>query len=138
MVIDRGVAREVQRERGLSHARARRDDHELAGLEPAGVGVEVLEAGRHAGELAAAAHQHLDVVHRVVQPAVERREAGARLGLAELEDLRLGEVEQLARRARLCSKHASVISLDTRIRLRLTALSRTMRAWCTTLAAVAS
>ena len=49
-VVQRDVLGDVQRERGLAHARPPGDDDEVARLQPRGHLVEVGEAGRHAGD----------------------------------------------------------------------------------------
>ena len=93
-MIDRGVARDVQRERGLPHARARRDDDQLAGLEAARHLVEIVEARRQTRERAGAVHDAFDVVEHAGHLVVDVLERRAALLLRDVEDLRLGEIEQ--------------------------------------------
>ena len=62
--------------------------------------VEIVEAARDAGDRLAAALQRFDALHRRPEQLLDAREAVARLLLADLEDLRLGFVEQLGRGAR--------------------------------------
>ena len=55
-------AREVERERRLTHRGSRGDDDHLAGVQSVGELVESREAGRDAGHLAVAAAGRLDLV----------------------------------------------------------------------------
>ena len=137
-VIDRRVARDVERQGRLAHAGPRGEDDELARLQAAGHLVEVLEARRHAGQLAGALHQRLDVVERVVHLVVQAAEGDLALGAADLEDPATSATSSRCLRVVGSSKPDSTISVATAIRLRLIDLSRTIRAWWITLAAVAS
>jgi hypothetical protein len=84
----------LRREGGLAHRGTGREDEEVAGLEAARHLVELLVARGQARQLAAAVHQHVDVVDGVVHLDGDGREARARLRGREREDPRLGLVEQ--------------------------------------------
>jgi hypothetical protein len=82
----------------LPIARSAGDDDHVAGLEARGLHVEVVEAGRDAGDVRGmlAVVELLDAVHHLAQQRLDGGEAlrGARAGVLDLEDLRLGLVEQ--------------------------------------------
>ena len=59
--------------------------------------VEIVEAARDAGDRLAAALQRFDALHRRPEQLLDAREAVLRLLLRDLEDSRLGFVEQLLR-----------------------------------------
>ncbi len=99
LLVHRDVLADVQRERGLAHARPAGDDHEVALLQPGGHGVEIAVAGRHAGDVArvVAAVEEVDPLHHLREQLMDVVEAAAGAGarLRDLEHLRLGLVEQL-------------------------------------------
>ncbi len=95
VLLDGGVLRDVEHERGLSHRRARRDDHEIGGLEPGSELVEIGEAAGDSGDRLAAALQRLDALHRRPHQLLHAREALQPALLAHLEDPLLRVVEQL-------------------------------------------
>jgi hypothetical protein len=132
---DRHVLRDVERERRLAHRRASRDDHQVRRLEPARHLVEVAEPRRDPGHRAPGLALRLDALHRRPEELLDAREARAALRLADLEDLPLGLVEQLAREL------AALERVGDHRRRHLdeaaqTAFSRTIFAWYSTLAAV--
>ena len=94
---DRGVLRDVERERGLAHRGAPRDDDQVAGLQSGRHGVEVVVAGADAGELALALLQQVEPVDRGAEDVVQRHEprAGATPLLGDLEDAPLGLVHEV-------------------------------------------
>jgi len=94
--LDRRVARHVEGEGRLSHRGPRRDDEEIALLEPARHLVERAVTRGQAGEVAATIHQYLDVIDGAVDLDVEGAQGTPGLLLAESEDLRLRRVEQLS------------------------------------------
>ena len=98
VLLDRGVLRDVEHERGLSHRRTRGDDDEIRRLEARRELVEIGEAARDAGDGLAAALQRLDALHRRPDQLLDAREALQPALLADLEDLLLRVVEQLVGR----------------------------------------
>ena len=66
-VLDRRVLGDVEREARLADRRARREDHEVALLEPGRERVEVLEPGANAADLAAVRVEVVEAVVRVVE-----------------------------------------------------------------------
>jgi len=101
--LEADVLGHVEREARLAHARAARDDDEVAVLQARGHLVEVDEPGGLAGDRRRIAMQLVQAVHHVGEDVRHLREAfgGAPPGLADLEDARLGLVEELARLAPL-------------------------------------
>jgi hypothetical protein len=95
VAFDGRVLRDVQHEGRLAHGRTGRDDHEVRRLEAERHLVEVREPRRHAGEVAAARAQHLDALHRGPEQRLDLDEPLGAAAVVELEDLALGEVEQL-------------------------------------------
>ena len=93
------VVGDVGGERGLAHAGAAGDDDQVGRLQAAHLGVEVLQAGGEAGQLAVAlvgAGRHVD---RGGERLGEALEAGAEAaGLGDLVELALGVLDLLARR----------------------------------------
>ena len=72
----------------LAHRRACGDDDEVAGLEAAGDLVEVLEAGRRAGERGALERQAVELVELVVQDLVDGAEVLLAVVVGDLEHRR--------------------------------------------------
>ena len=76
------VLRDVQHEAGLAHRRTRRHDDEIARLQAGRHLVEIVEAGRHAGDRSLALLQLLDgreaVAHELAQRNEARRGSGFR------------------------------------------------------------
>ena len=81
----RGVLGDVRDERRLAHRRARGEDDQVAGLEAAGDLVEVLEAGRRAGERGALDREPVELVELVVQDLVDRAEVLLAVVVGDLE-----------------------------------------------------
>jgi hypothetical protein len=94
-VQERRVLGDVERERRLAHARAAGDDDEIARLQAGGLVVEVGEARGHAGDVLALVEQLLDLVHVGMDQILDRREPLLRAFLADLEDARLGAIEDV-------------------------------------------
>jgi hypothetical protein len=97
--VQRHVLGDVEREGGLAHRGAPGDDDQVAGLQARGLLVELGEAGGHAGDVRRVVLV-VEVVDALVDAREDRRDAEqplvlARAGLGDLEDLRLGLVEQL-------------------------------------------
>ena len=96
LLLDGGVLRDVQHERRLAHRRTRRDDDQVGGLEARRHLVEVREAARHAGDRVAAARASASMRSIVGQSSSLMREKPSDVALLrDLEDLLLGDVEQL-------------------------------------------
>jgi hypothetical protein len=91
------MLRDVEHERGFSHRRARRDDHEVGRLEARRQLVEIVESTGHAGDGLAAALERLDPLHRRPHELLDAGEAAGALLLTDLEDPLLGLIEQLRR-----------------------------------------
>ena len=91
----------VHHQRRLAHGRARRDDHEVGGLEAGGPPVQVVEAGCDAGD-GVAALQRVELVRDDVgeYPDALRRTV-LDLALADVEDGLLGLVEHVGTAAPL-------------------------------------
>ncbi len=94
-VRDRRVGRDVERHRRLPHRRARGDDAEVALLKARRHAVEVREARGHAGDPGVGLLQALDVLERRPEDLLDPDEALALVALGDLEDARLGLVEDL-------------------------------------------
>jgi hypothetical protein len=94
-VRDRGVCGHVQCEGRLPHGGTRGDDAQVALLEPGGDAVEVGEARRHAGDARSGFLQPLDVLECRPEDLLDPDEALALVALGDLEDARLGLVEEL-------------------------------------------
>ena len=96
--MERGVDRDVERERGLAHARPAGDDEQVRGLETGGQLVEVVIARRHPGDHSLALgelRELLDGVgHQVADPDEGRVDALFR----DVEDGALGVVPGRCRR----------------------------------------
>jgi hypothetical protein len=112
------VLGDVERERGLAHRRSRREHDQVAGLQPRGHRVELVEAGANAGDLLGAVLvQLVDTVDQLDHQLVHALEvlAGARALLADAKDPALGVVEDLRDRTALrieCARRDLVARLD--------------------------
>ena len=97
---ERDVLADVERERGLAHARPAGDDNEIALLQSRGHVIEIGEAGRHAGDIRGilAIEEHFDALDRLSEQGPQLLEAllAARAVLRDLEHLGLGLIEDLA------------------------------------------
>jgi hypothetical protein len=91
---------DVQTERRLPHRRAGGDDHEFGGLESGGHLVKMGEATGHPGNRSITLLERFNALHRGPEHLLDAGEAVIPALLGNLEDLRLGVVEQL-RGARL-------------------------------------
>ena len=89
------MLRDVETERRLSHGRSGRNNHEIRGLESRGELVEIVEAARDAGDRLAAALERLDALHRGPQQLLDTHETVGLPLLRDVENLRLGLVEQI-------------------------------------------
>ena len=98
VLVQRDVLGHVRDERGFAHRGARRDDDQVAGLEAAGDGVEVGEAGRGAGERAALGGELLPLADLGVQDLADQAEVLLAVVVGDLEDGALGPFDELARR----------------------------------------
>ncbi|MDF2782518.1 MAG: hypothetical protein K0S96_2323 [Geminicoccaceae bacterium] len=104
----RGVGGDGDRERGLAHARARRQDHQVRGLQAAELVVEVDQPGRHAGDAAVLVIGRLDHGDGAGQHRRELPEAAFELALLrEHEELLLGDLDLLAAALR----HGRIVGL---------------------------
>ena len=95
----RDVVGDVGGERGLSHAWAACDDDQVRRLQPAHLGIEVLQPGRDPGELAVAlerACRHVDCGGERLREALEARTVA--IGFGELVEPALRVLDLLARR----------------------------------------
>ena len=93
------VVGDVGGERGLAHAGAAGDDDQVGRLQAAHLGVEVVQAGGEARQLAVAligARRHVDRGGERLREALEAAAVAA--GLGELVELALGVLDLLARR----------------------------------------
>ena len=86
------MLRDVQREGRFAHTRASGDDDEVRGLEARGLEVELLEAGRDAGDVLLALVEALDVLEGVPEDLADRQGAAFEAALGQAEDLSLGVV----------------------------------------------
>ena len=92
---DAEVGGDAERERGLPHRRPCREDDEVAGLETGGQLVELLEAGRHAGDVGARLVQVRDPLEALLEQLLDVREVAGDALLRELEDPLLGTVDEI-------------------------------------------
>ena len=95
----RDVVGDVGGERGLAHAGAAGDDDQVGRLQAAHLGVEILQAGREARQLAVAlegARRHVDRGGERLREALEARAVA--VGLGEFVEPALGVLDLLARR----------------------------------------
>ena len=97
--LDGRVLRDVGGRGALAHRRAGGEDDQVAGLEPAGQRVEVREAGGRAGEPDVGLRQLLELVDLVVEDRLQRAHLRRAAVVADLEQDRLGALDQLARLA---------------------------------------
>ena len=95
--VERDVLADVERERGLTHARSSGDDDQVAGLESGGHPVEVGEAGGNAGDIGrvVAVVERLDAFDDGREQLADHLEVlrAARALLGDMQHLRLGLVE---------------------------------------------
>ena len=101
------VLGDVRDQRRLSHRRARGDDDQVAGLKAAGQLVEVLEAGRRAGQRRLRRRQPVELVGLLVEDLRDRAELLLAIVVGDLEHRALGPLDQVARR-RLARQHAGL------------------------------
>ena len=87
------VLADVQHQAGLAHRRAGGDDHQVAGLQAARLAVDVVEAGRDAGDVALVLEQLLDLREALLDQLAHRQEAGLDAIVGHREDRALGVVE---------------------------------------------
>src|SRR6185295_7666652 len=92
LLADRHVLGDVERQAGLAHARARRDDDQVAAVQAVGDPVEVGEPCRDADQRRAG--PLLELLERLVEDGRERDEAALDRLLAEPEDRLLGAPER--------------------------------------------
>ena len=93
------VVGDVGGERGLAHAGAAGEDDQVGGLQAAHLGVEIVQAGGEAGQLAVAligVRGHVDGGGERLREALEAAVVAA--GLGELVEPALGVLDLLARR----------------------------------------
>ena len=90
-----GVDAHVERERGLSHGRSRREDAQVAGMKPREQLVEVLEAGVDAGDVLLALGELLEVLERHLEQIVDDGEVAADPLVGDVEDQLLGVPDHL-------------------------------------------
>ena len=88
---------DVEHQAGLAHRRARRDDDQVAALEAARHLIDVVEAGRHAGDEALVLEQLLDLREALADQIAHRHEAGLDAVVGDREDRALGLVEDQVR-----------------------------------------
>ena len=93
--LQRRVRRDVEGERGLSHAGPAGNDDQIRALKARRQPVEVVEAGRHAGDQLFALIEPLDVLQRLHEEIAHLVERRAELLLRDAEDAALGIVEEL-------------------------------------------
>ena len=94
----RGVAGDVERERGLADRGAGGEDDQLAGLQTLGQGVELGEVGRHAGDELLVLDALLERVPPLANDRRDVADVRAAPLLADLEDGLLGLVDGLLHR----------------------------------------
>ena len=87
------VLADVEHQAGLAHRRARRDDDQVAGLQAARLAIDVVEAGRHAGDEGLVLEQLLDLREALADQRAHRHEAGLDAVFGDREDRALGLVE---------------------------------------------
>src|SRR5713226_3717659 len=95
VVLHPGVLGDVQREGGLAHGGAPRDDDEVARLEARRHPVEIVEAGGEPGDVLLAVVELLDVLEGILQDGPHREGRPLHPPLGDLEDQPLRVVEQL-------------------------------------------
>ncbi len=95
---EHGVLGDVGDERRLAHRRAGGEDDQVAGLEAAGLLVEVLEARRRAGEGGLGHRQAVQLVGLLVEDVRDRADLLLAVVGGDLQHGALGLLHQLARR----------------------------------------
>jgi len=97
--MQRDVLGDIERERGLAHRGTPGDDDQLARLQARGLGVEVVEAGRHPGDVGGivAVVEVIDALQHAREHRLDLLQPHAvpGAGLADLENARLGLVQEL-------------------------------------------
>jgi hypothetical protein len=96
--LERGVLGHVERQRGLAHRRARREDDEVGRLQTRGLLVEIGETGGQAGDGTLAGVSLLQDAERIPDRAAHRDEALASTGagLGDPEHALLGRFQHFA------------------------------------------
>ena len=99
--FNRHVLGHVERQRGFAHRRATGDDQQVAGLQTRGLGVEIVVAGRHPGDVrgVVSVMQFLDAFDDLREQRIDVHKTGlmAEAALGNGKDLGFGLVEQLLR-----------------------------------------
>ncbi len=95
MIVRRRMRRDIQAERRLPHGRTGRHDDQVVGLETRGQVVQIFEAAGHPGNLFPLRMELFYPLHRGPQHLLQPVEPLRLLELRDLEDLRLGLVQQL-------------------------------------------
>src|SRR5437868_6818137 len=93
--MNRRMLRDVQREARLADRQPRRDQDQIALLEPRRQRVQIGEPGPNAADLAAVGVEVIESVVGVMQEVVELAEANGDAPVADLEELRLRPVDRL-------------------------------------------
>ena len=93
--IHRGVRRDVQCQRGFSHAGPRREDDQIRRLKTRSERIEILEAGRHAGDQLAILIEPFEDAQRFARQLRHRVEGRLDAALGNFEDAMLGGIEEL-------------------------------------------
>ena len=94
LALDRGVLRDAERERRLTHRRSPGDDDQIRALEPGGLPIEIGEAGRDAGHHLLPLVHLLDVLEGLAHQVARADEPLADLLLGDLEDRVLRLVDE--------------------------------------------
>ena len=102
-MVHRGVARQVERERRLTHGGARRQDDQVRTLPAHGHAVDAGETRRHTVHTGVALHL-LDVVHRGVDQAAYVLHLTADIALDGIVDLALRLVDQVVHLDRIVER----------------------------------
>src|SRR5262249_29555250 len=95
VVEHRRIFRDVDRQRGLSHRRSRRDNDQFGLLQAAGLVVEFGEVGLQAGDALALLVELVDRPERLFDDLLYALEALAYALLRDLENLRLRRIDDL-------------------------------------------
>ena len=119
--------RHVQRQRRLPHRRPRGDDDQVARLEARRELVELLEAGRRAGDVGARLVEVHDPLEALLQQPLDVGEVARDALLGEVEDDLLGAVDEVGRLAGPLAAEPRDL-LPGPDRPRSVAISRTIRA----------
>ena len=104
---NRNVLSEVQGERGLSHARASREDHQVRWVESSKLLVQVGVARGASHHLAGVVRSHLDSWPLDVSDFRDRLPIFLVVKLCDLKDAALGEIQQF-----VCTVNATERSLN--------------------------